>query len=398
MLKNKQNQNLPQKKGMGYKTKRLIKKIISWAGLFFFALAAFMIYKQLSKYHLEDIENALLSIPNKNLLLACLASFIGYVALSSYDFLALKYIKHKQPFWHWVFAGFIGFAVSNNAGHAIVSGGAIRYRLYTRWRIHGDEIVRMVTFSGFTYLVACFFLIIIGYVITPDHAFGEGALSKLTTGIIAFVSLIGLIIYLGASLFYKKPIDIKGLKFAIPTFKMSIAQIIIGSIDILMASLVLYFTLIHFIDLPFHIFIGAFIIAQILGVYSQVPGGLGVFEVVFANIIPGAENQAMLFGALIAYRIIYYLLPLILSGIVLFSYEAYLARRYHEIKEQRRLERLKNYLSDKKQKITDKAHNIADKAHKIKEKAHNIKEKAHNIKEKAKSIPSHIRSKNKQEL
>lgn len=384
LLKKQHNENVPQKNGMGYKTKRLIKKIISWSGLFFFALAVFMIYKQLSKYQLEDIKNALLSIPNKNLWLACLASFIGYLALSSYDFLALKYIKHKQPFWHWMFAGFIGFAVSNNAGHAIVSGGAIRYRLYTRWRIHADEIVRMVTFSGFTYLVACFFLIIIGYLITPDHVFGEGALSKLTTSIIAFVSLIGLIIYVGASIFYKQPIDIKGLKFAIPTFKMSIAQIVIGSIDILMASLVLYFTLIHFIDLPFHIFIGAFIIAQILGVYSQVPGGLGVFEVVFANIIPEADNQAMLFGALIAYRIIYYLLPLILSGIVLFSYEAYLARRYHEIKEQRKLERLKLYLSDKKQKIADKAHNIADKAHKIKEKAHNITEKAKGISAKIK--------------
>ena len=150
LLNKRHNENMPQKNGMGYKTKRLIKKIISWSGLFFFALAVFMIYKQLSKYQLEDIKNALLSIPNKNLCLACLASFIGYLALSSYDFLALKYIKHKQPFCHWMFAGFIGFAVSNNAGHAIVSGGAIRYRLYTRWRIHADEIVRMVTVSGFT--------------------------------------------------------------------------------------------------------------------------------------------------------------------------------------------------------------------------------------------------------
>ena len=170
---------------MSFRAKRLIKKIISWSGLFFFALAAYMLYRQLSKYHLQDIQDALMSIPRQNLLYACAASFIGYVALSSYDFLALKYIGRKLAAWKWIFVGFIGFSVSNNAGHAIVSGGAIRYRLYTRWRFHGEDIVKMVTFSGFTYLVACFFLVIMGYVLTPDHAFGEGSVSKMTTTVTA---------------------------------------------------------------------------------------------------------------------------------------------------------------------------------------------------------------------
>ncbi len=308
---------------MAFKTKRLLKKIVSWSGLFFFAVAAYMIYHQLSKYKLEDIKEALVSIPNRNLLLACLASFGGYVALSSYDFLALKYIGRKLAAWKWIFAGFIGFSVSNNAGHAIVSGGAIRYRLYTRWRFHASEIVRMVTFSGFTYLVACFFLIILGYFLTPDHAFGEGSISHLTTLTVTIISAIGLLIYFGASLFYKKSIIIKDIEFKIPSFKMALAQVFIGGADILLASLVLYYSLIPFLDIPFDVFIGVFIIAQVLGVFSQVPGGLGVFEGLFLYIIPGDHNQALIFGALIAYRIIYYLFPLIISGIVLFTYEWY---------------------------------------------------------------------------
>ena len=85
--------------------------------------------------------------------------------------------------------------------------------------------------------------------------------------------------------------------------------------------MVLYFSLIPFVDIPFDVFIGVFLIAQVLGVFSQVPGGLGVFEGLFMFIIPGEHNQAMLFGALIAYRIIYYLLPLVFSGIILISYE-----------------------------------------------------------------------------
>ena len=213
-----------------------------------------------------------------------------------------------------------------------------------------------------------------GYIITPNHAFGDGSMSKLTTAIVAFSSFIGLWLYLTASLYYKKPIMIKGIKLKMPKIKMALAQIFIGSIDILMASLVLYFTLIHFVDISFSTFIGAFIIAQILGVYSQVPGGLGVFELVFANIIPGAENQALLYGALIAYRIIYYLLPLVISGIALFSYETYLGYRQKEIKKQRKLELLKQKLAEKAQIVTEKAKVVSQKAKKIKDKVYPKKE------------------------
>ncbi len=320
--------------------KRLIKKIISWSGLFFFALAAFMIYKQLSKYSLQEIKDAIMDVPSKNIIYACIASFLGYVALSSYDYLALRYVKRKITTWKWIFAGFIGFAVSNNAGHAIVSGGAIRYRLYTRWRVNTSDIVKMVMFSGFTYLVACFFLVIIGFVSSPDHVLSSMS-SPWLNWTILLGSIAGLLFYVWGSTYYKKPICIKEIEFDAPGFKMAIAQIIIGSADILMASLVLYSILENYVDIPFMTFIGAYIIAQVLGVYSQVPGGLGVFEIVFAKLLPEDQNQATLFAILILYRIIYYLLPLIVSGIALIGYEFHLAEKLAE-RKRKRLEKKMN--------------------------------------------------------
>lgn len=327
---------------MAGQTKKIIKKVISWSGLFFFCLAAYMLYHQLSKYSLNDIKDALLAIPMHNLLMACVASIGGYVALSSYDFLALKYIKRKLAAWKWILTGFIGFSVSNNAGHAIVSGGTIRYRMYTRWRFKGSEIVRMVTFSGFTYLIACFFLIIVGYLITPDHAFGDGSVSKFTTQITALVSLIGLVGYFALSIWYKKPLIIKGIEFDMPRPMMALAQVFIGGADILMASMVLYFALTAFVDIPFQTFMGVFIIANVLGTFSQVPGGLGVFEGLFMYIIPGEHNRAMLFGALLAYRIIYYLLPLVVSAIMLISYEWYVSKKNKQKMERIKVFRLQN--------------------------------------------------------
>ena len=314
------------------KASAVLNKIISWLGLFFFVLAAYMIYRQLSKYSLLELKDAILSIPVQNFSYALVASFIGYVALSTYDYLALRYIKVKLASWKWILTGFVGFSVSNNAGHAIVSGGAVRYRFYSRWGITPGDIVKMVTFSEFTYLVACFFLIIVGYFLTPEHAFGGNDSTKMSTLVTMVLSVIGLCIYLWASIYYKKDLVIKGVDFKMPQFKLALAQIFIGSLDILMASLVLYSVLISFVEIDFVTFMGAFIIAQVLGVYSQVPGGLGVFELVFSNILPGQDNQAILFGALIAYRIIYYLLPLILSGIVLVTYE--FLRNKREIKAQ----------------------------------------------------------------
>mgnify|MGYP002855567452 CR=1 FL=1 len=317
--------------------KAFIKKLISWSGLFFFALAAFMIYHQLSRYTLSEIKDAILSVPRKNILWACLASFCGYVALSSYDFLALKYIGKKLAAWRWIFAGFVGFSVSNNAGHAIVSGGAIRFRLYSRWRVSASDIVKMVTFSGFTYLVACFFLIIIGFGCSPHHLGSESS-GYLVNWILVFFSVIGLMFYLWGSAYYKKPIIIKEVEFTPPGIKLALAQVIIGSIDILMASLVLYSILVHFMDIPFITFIGTFIIAQVLGVYSQVPGGLGVFEVMFSNLLPDDDaNKATIFAILVLYRIIYYLLPLVISGIALFFYEFGLAMRRKRIRNNKQV-------------------------------------------------------------
>ena len=97
---------------MALQTKKILKKMVSWAGLFFFVLAAYMLYRQLSKYSWTDIKDALLGIPPHNLWMACLASIGGYVALSSYDYLALRYIKRKLAPWKWIFAGFIGFSQS----------------------------------------------------------------------------------------------------------------------------------------------------------------------------------------------------------------------------------------------------------------------------------------------
>lgn len=313
---------------MSAQAKRVIKKIISYSGIFFFVLAAGMLWWQLRNYTFYDITHAITAIPLMNLVCACCACLAGYFALSLYDYLALNYVgeNKKVTWWKWMLAGMLGFAISNNAGHAVVSGGAIRYRLYTRWRIRGGDIVKMLTISGFTYFLGCAAIVLIGYFLVPRDVLSSGA----TIGINALFIFCAasLLAYFAMTLLFRgKSIKIGQIKFQIPSIKMAWMQMLLGVTDSILAGLVLYFCLIPFVDIPFGTYIGLFVIAQTTGVFSQVPGGIGVFESVFMLALPDTVDKASIFGALLAYRIIYYVLPLIGVGGLFFIYERWLRAR-----------------------------------------------------------------------
>lgn len=332
---------------MSAQTKRLFKKVISYAGLFFFILAAGMLWWQLRNYSLSDIAHAILDIPIINLFLACTACLAGYLALSLYDYLALRYVGGRVTWWKWMLAGMLGFAISNNAGHAVVSGGAIRYRLYTRWRIRGSDILKMLTISGFTYFLGASAIVVIGYFLIPRAVFNNsvGVSMGLNT-LFIFCATILLTYFAITLIFHKKSIKVGDINFQIPSTQMAFGQTILGITDSVLAGLVLYVCLIPFVDIPFTTFIGLFVIAQTTGVFSQVPGGIGVFESVFMLALPDTIDKANIFGALLAYRIIYYVLPLIGIGSLFFVYERWLRSR------------MKRWLAEAKEKLPAKIKNI----------------------------------------
>ncbi len=313
---------------MSAKSKRIFKKIISWAGVLFFIVAVGMLYWQLRHYSLHDIARALWNIPFANLVYASVACLLGYIALSFYDYLALRYVGKMVSWWKWMLAGILGFAISNNAGHAVVSGGAIRYRLYTRWRIRAGEIVRMLVFSGFTYFLGCTTLMILGYLMIPKDIFAQSVGASIGIHGLFLFSCIALGTYFGMTVFFrKKTIKLGDLHFQIPSTETAAAQMCLGVLDSILAGLVLYFCLIPFVEIPFGTYIGLFVIAQTAGVFSQVPGGIGVFETIFMLALPDEVSKASIFGALLAFRIIYYVLPLIGAGGLFFIYENWLRVR-----------------------------------------------------------------------
>jgi phosphatidylglycerol lysyltransferase len=330
---------------MSRKTKKIFQKAVSYAGIVFFALAAFMLWWQLRNYSFMDIARALWHIPFINLVYASSACLAGYIALSCYDYLALRYVGKTVSWWKWMLAGIMGFAISNNAGHAVISGGAIRYRLYTRWRIRAGEIVKLLTYNGFTYFLGCTAIVIFGYFMVPHSLFSESIGASIGLHGLFFFCCASLGAYFAMTILFRgKKIKLGGLELQIPTTAQAAAQTLLGITDSVLASLVLYFCIIPFVEIPFTTFVGIFVIAQVAGVFSQVPGGIGVFESVFLLALPGDVSRASIFGALLAFRIIYYVLPLIGAGGLFFIYENWLRSRMKRWAEDARIyaEKMKN--------------------------------------------------------
>ncbi|MBR1380177.1 MAG: UPF0104 family protein [Alphaproteobacteria bacterium] len=318
---------------MSNNAKRFVKKLISYSGVFFFVIAVGMLYWQMRNYSLMDVARALINIPMVNLVAACCACLAGYFALSLYDLLALNYVGAggRVTWWKWMLAGMLGFAVSNNAGHAVVSGGAIRYRLYTRWRISGGDIVKMLTISGFTYFLGCAAIVIIGYFLVPHNVFENSLGASFGLNTLFIFCAAAICAYFAMTIFFhSKSINIGKLRFQVPTTRMAFLQMGLGITDSVLAGLVLYFCLRPFVEIPFGTYIGLFVIAQTTGVFSQVPGGIGVFESIFLLALPDTIDRASVFGALLAFRIIYYVLPLIGVGGLFFVYERWLRARMRQ--------------------------------------------------------------------
>jgi len=348
---------------MSSKSKRVFKKIVVWSGVFFFALAAGMLYWQLRNYSFMDILRALWHIPHKNLVYAALACLSGYTVLSFYDYLALRYVhqSHKVGWWKWMLAGMLGFAISNNAGTAVVSGGAIRFRLYTRWRIKAPDIVKMVVFSGFTYFLGAVSIMVAGYFMVPRDLFAASVGANIGISALFLFCAAALGAYYAGTLFFQgKKIHIGDMDFRIPQFRMALAQMMTGMLDSIMAALVLYFCLSHVIDIPFTTFVGLFVIAQTAGIFSQVPGGIGVFESIIMLAMPNVDNPAVLFGSLLAFRVIYYLLPLIGMGGMFLFYEntlrARMKRWLAEAEHAKWLERTRAATAKVREKISHLPH------------------------------------------
>ncbi len=220
-------------------------------------------------------------------------------------------------------AALLSYAISNNTGHAWAAGGSIRYRFYSKWGVPGWDILKVSFFQAITYLLGALSLGLVGSLLLP-HYLASTVLEPLVIHWVSLICAAALLGYWSAVLLWRKPLLIKGFELYLPTPGMTFWQTLVASIDVVLSSLVLWVFLAGKVDIDFGAFVVVFVVAQVMGVISQVPGGIGVFESAFLWLmadIEATDQHLFLIGALLLYRVIYYFVPLLLAGAGLLSYE-----------------------------------------------------------------------------
>jgi phosphatidylglycerol lysyltransferase len=280
-----------------------------------FVLAIAVIHHKLKQYHYHDIANQIQQTPLSFLFLAVILTCLNYLVLTGYDTLALQYIQARLRYRQIAIASFIGYAFSMNTN--IIGGSAARYRIYSSLGISAANVARLVIFCAVTFWLGFFAIGAFSFLLHPQHIPEAVHLPFLSVRPLGAVFFVLVSAYLFLILFTKKTLKIKGWEFETPGPALSIGQILISSLDWALAAGVLYVLMPQGIGLTYSKFLGIYLLAQIGGLFSSVPGGLGVFETIILLLMSDFGEPAALIGSLLLYRVIYYLLPLIVASVLL---------------------------------------------------------------------------------
>ena len=288
--------------------------------LLLLAGAVVVLHGELRDHSAREIVAELRSFPPLRLVLALAATVLGYLALAGYDALSLAALGRRLPFRRVVYAAFLGYAFANSLPFSIVTGAAVRYRLYSQWGIARTDAARVVTLNTVTYAVGLLASAGLAFVVQPVLMPGFLRLRLHTVRPIGFVCLLVVAAYLvwsgrpGASL------RVGHWELPRPTVGRALAQIGVSGADWVLSGAALYVLLPH--RVPFHVFFAVFLLGQIAGLVAQVPAGLGVFEAVMLwGLQPALTTPAIVVG-LVGYRLVYFLLPLLLATAVWIFREA----------------------------------------------------------------------------
>lgn len=281
--------------------------------------AVWLLYREVSSYSLEDFRKSLSQISPLRIGLSLGLMVINYAILVGYDWLALKAIHKKLRLRRVALVSFVGQAVSYSFG-ALLGGSTVRFRFYSAWGFTPLEFVRLVLMLAVTFWVGALGLVGALFLfappaIPPDLAALVPVQDIRPLGALLLGIALGYLILCGVM---HKPFHVWGKEFALPPLRIAIAQTLVAGLDLVVAGACLY-VLVPNMSVSFIDFLPAYLLGMVAVVLSHVPGGAGVLEVVVLH-LSTADKQGVL-AALLCFRVIYYLLPLLAAAVIFVLYE-----------------------------------------------------------------------------
>lgn len=308
-----------KRRGWWAGVRRIAKPALAVAAVL---LAAFLLYRTLSNYSAADLAAAIAKVPYARLAAAAGFAAASYLCLTGFDYLGLRYAGRPLSYPRAALASFTSLSLGHNIGFAALSSGAVRYRFYSRWGLDAGDVGRVILFCGATVGLGMMVLGGVALIAMSDTASeltGLGRSAVLALGG-ANLALVGA--YLLLCGMRRMPFRLWHWEMEIPSLRLALAQVAVGALNFTFVAACLHQATAAVADVPFFGVASVYVIANATALVSHVPGGWGVIETVVMRLLSGAD----VIGAILVFRIVYYLAPLALGATALAISELLLRR------------------------------------------------------------------------
>ncbi len=298
-----------------FRSMLIFSSVLIIGGLVFVAL-----HEMTREVSFHALAGTLRSMPLRTIIAALGATVASYAAVFAGDLVGLRYAGAKPSLPATLLASFCGSSLGNAIGFGSLSGGAVRYRLYAAAGLSPRQIARVTIFIAAAFGIGVATTTALGLAIRTREIAQLLAMSPLPLGGAA-----GLVLGLTAALIVfcatgRMPLRVGPLRIELPSSRLVLVQLGITMIDVVAAATSLW-VLLPAIGIDFVAFATIYAAALGLGVLSHAPGGLGVFEAALLYSIGAVGPTGALLAALLAYRAIYFLLPLVVASTLLVGSE-----------------------------------------------------------------------------
>jgi uncharacterized membrane protein YbhN (UPF0104 family) len=291
---------------------------LTWAKraftLFFFIAVPVLLLTLMKNLDWNEVMHALESYKASTLALGFVIAAGSYLTYCGFDVLARRYTEHKLSVKQIIPVTFVCYAFNLNLS-SWVGGIALRYRLYSRLGLDVPTITRILSLSLITNWLG--YMLLAGFVFAGDFVdLPEGwKIGDTTLQLIGFALLAVCFAYFLACRFSKKRTwTIRKQQLVLPSLNQAMRQALLGALNWGLMALLIYVLLPEKAFYP--AVLGILLISSIAGVIAHIPAGLGVLETVFITLMQHQFSKGQLLAALIGYRVIYFLIPLMIALVV----------------------------------------------------------------------------------
>jgi uncharacterized membrane protein YbhN (UPF0104 family) len=294
--------------------KRYARRLPALLGLLLLVIALYVVQREFRSLKIAQIQHALRAIPEAALATSFAWTVAAYGVLTFYDRLGTIYASYPVSYARAAFASFCAYALSHNLGFAAVSGAAVRYRLYSHWGLPPLAIAKVIAFCSLTFGLGA--LVLGGAILFGEpHAvpyFGEhfpvavlyGVGCLMWGAVLAYITLSRI----------TPRLRLFGYTVVLPQWRMALCQVLLATVDVGITAEIIHALLPVTPGLSYVRVLAVYLACYTAGLITNLPGGLGVFDGAMLFGLSPYLPAPTIVGAILVFRLYYYVIPLFLAG------------------------------------------------------------------------------------